>query len=80
MKRRWVRIVVLAVTTVAVAAGTALLDAPSPQAGFLIPLPHVRDTHETTYHKAPAHSKRRAERNLLRLVPRSWNAKHAASV
>src|SRR6266508_1086760 len=71
MKRRWARIAVLAVTTVAVAAETA----PSSQAGFLIPFPHARGTHDATRHKPPAHSKRRAERNLLRLVPRGWNAK-----
>ena len=44
----------------------ALLAAPASQAGFWIPLPPAR--------KPPAHSKRLAERNVLMLVPRGWNA------
>jgi hypothetical protein len=74
MKRRWVRIAVLAVTTVAVVVAAALLDAPPSQARFLIPLPHAGGAHVAAHGKPPAHSKRRAERNLLRLVPRGWNA------
>jgi hypothetical protein len=52
----------------------ALLGAPPSQARFLIPLPHAGGTHVASHRKPPAHSKRRAERNLLRLVPRGWNA------
>jgi Ni/Co efflux regulator RcnB len=68
-------VAVLAATAVAVVAATALLGAPSSQAGFLIPFLHPRAPHKATHHKPPAHSKRRAERNVLRLVPRGWNAK-----
>src|SRR5438309_4234488 len=75
MKRRCLGIAALAVTTVTVAAAAALLHAPRSQAGFLIPLPHLGNTHAASHRKRAAHSKRRAERNLLRLVPRGWNAK-----
>jgi hypothetical protein len=44
----------------------ALLAAPASQAAFWIPLPPAA--------KQPAHSKRLAERNVLLLVPRGWNA------
>jgi hypothetical protein len=75
MKTRWERIAVLAVSLAVLATAAALLDAPSSRAGFLFPLPRVGGTHKASHRKPPAHSKRRAERNLLRLVPRGWNAK-----
>jgi hypothetical protein len=48
-------------------AAAALLAASASQAGFWVPLPPAGK-------QPPAHSKRLAERNVLLLVPRGWNA------
>lgn len=53
----------------ALLAAGALLAAPALQAGIWMPrLPPA------SAKQPPAHSKRRAERNVLLLVPRGWNA------